>query len=110
MAKKKKKKRVDEVVDELVDTVSEILDYRAKLALGSQDLPDNYQYFVDKEQYALIDLARPLIQNSQQARLLKIQSANDIIKLLAKGKCTPSEAKELMELLLLKGDIEALDD
>ncbi len=105
----KKKKRMNDVVDDLIESVAEILAYRNGVAMGKVP-PKGHELYNKEEQLRMLELAKPLIQGSQQAKMLKAQSVSDIFKSLAKGKCTPEEAMSLMKLLEMQSDLEDLDD
>lgn len=102
------RKTIDEVAENLIDKVAEILDYRLGVALGHEP-PEGYEKYNVQEQQRMLELAKPLIQKYESVRVINAKSTNDIIMLLSKGKITPVEAKQMMELLLLKSEVEDLE-
>lgn len=110
MKKKKEqkpKKEVSDIVESLIESAYEILDFRAKLALGKYDeLPENYiRYDVD-EQKIILAMVKPLLATATATRKVEVTAAKDVITMLSKGKISTQEATTLMSLLKSKTEIE----
>ena len=103
----RKKKTLNDVVDSLVDSAFEILDFRAKLAMGRFDeLPENYIQFDETEQKRILEMVKPLLSSAQQTRKVKAETSKDIIKMVKTGKVSISEAMNLMVLTKTNLEVE----
>lgn len=101
------KTTVNGIVDNLIDVVGKIIEYKSMIAMGLP-LPKEVDYSVWNKPYQqeLMDLAKPMIQNAQQGRVLEAESSRDIIKLLGQGKINFKEAASLLELMKDKAKLE----
>lgn len=102
------KKTIEEVVDSLVGTVAEILDYKAGVAMGKPP-PEGSEMYNPEEMDKLVKLATPLVQGVSQAKIVQAQSTNDVINLVANGKITVKEAEGLMRLMEKKKEMDLVD-
>lgn len=101
------KKGLGDIVDQVISTSWEILDYRAKIAMGKYDqLPENYIDFNEKEQQKIIELVKPLLSTQALTKKINAETSKDIIKLISKGKISLTEAKELMQLTGARLEVE----
>jgi len=101
------KKSLNDIIDVVINTAWEILDYRTKLAMGKHsEVPENYQYFDRKEQDNILRLVQPLLSTSQQTKKISAETSQDIIKLIKLGKVSLIDAKELMALTGARLEVE----
>jgi hypothetical protein len=105
---KSKKIHINDIVDDLVDTVGTILKYRSMVAMGIKlDAEETgYPNWDKKHQNELVDLVKPLIKNAQQSRIIEAECSKDVIKLLTKGKIATKEAMGLLALMDTKNRVE----
>ena len=111
MAKRKPKaksqKQVSDIVESLINNAFEILDFRAKLALGKyEELPENYIRFDQDEQNIILTFVKPLIATATATKKVEATTAKEVITMLSKGKISTQEATTFMELLKSKTEIE----
>lgn len=89
---------VDQIAENLISVAKRIYDYRIAVALGEKPREALNRGFVEYQQY-IISLVEPMILDYQQAKNIDAKSANEVIKLLGKGKVTPKEAIELLNVV-----------
>ena len=103
----KMNKHLNDVVDKLVDSAFEILQFRSLLALGNHDqMPKNWMSFDEEQQNLIIELVRPLLTSAQQTKKINAQTSQDVVALIKKGKISISEGKELLMLTKIRLDVE----
>ena len=103
-------KNVSDVVDNLVDTVYDYLQWKKLAALRKDDeLPEGYYNYDHKELKYMVELIKPLLKTVTQTRKIDAENTGDIIRMLKTGKVTLTEAHSLMELVGKKEDLDGID-
>ena len=99
------KKNLAHVLDTLIELTAEILEYRGNLAMG-KDPPPGHEMYSAEEQLRILDIMKPIIQNSRQTQKIDAESVQDVLDLLKRGEITIDDAHTLMGLIKLKSDVE----
>ncbi len=84
-------------IDSLLIGISQILDYKMRIALG-KPLPPDAAFYDEDMQDKLLKYAQPIVQSYQVTNQLNCTSISDIMVALRDGTITISEAKELISL------------
>jgi hypothetical protein len=117
MARTKKKKNLNDIVDKLVDKAYDILEWQiieatsVMIGIETEDdvpdgLPKGYMNFNHKKLQEIVDMIKPLFKANQQTRKIEAKTSNDIVQLVVKGKISLEEAVNLMTLVKLKNETE----
>lgn len=106
----KKKVRVEDVVDSIVEKAYQIIEWRMARATpgyGDRNLvPEGYDHFHQDALSEILDLVKPMLGKAQETRLINAKTSNEVMKLLARGKVSMSEARELLAVLSSKLKVE----
>ncbi len=110
MAEENKKHTLDEIIENLIDAVGEILEYKIAKALGLGTHADIEGEYVLSDQEQLLKLTTPLIQNYGVAKSIEAKNVQEVMTLLKKGKIKTSEANELLKLMKTKLAVEEQEE
>lgn len=96
-------KKINDVVDLLVDNAYQILNDRLLYHQNKFDelsVPKS-EYIIqnNEELLKIVDLIKPMLKSAQQTRQIRAESAKDVTRALRMGKITINEAKELLKVV-----------
>ena len=99
------KTNINDIVDSLVDTVSEIVKYRSGIAMGLEP-PEGHEMYNKDEQLFLLDLVKPLFKTAQETKHVEAKSSADVVQLLARGQISVDEAASILSIIKTRLDVE----
>lgn len=109
-----KHKSAGDLVDLIIQQAYQIMNWNfidiTQQEIGStkeaKGLPKGYHGFDKKKLNEIVELAKPLIKESQIVKKIEVQNAKDVIDMVKKGKVSPSDGISLINLEKAKIDVE----
>lgn len=109
-----KHKTAGDLVDLIVQQAYQIMSWNfialTEQKIGSMKeadgLPEGYHKFDRDKLDEIVELAKPLIKESQIAKKIEVQNAKDVIDMVKKGKVSPAEGIALINLEKAKIEVE----
>ena len=96
-----------EITDVLLSGAKSLVEHKVRRALGLPSLLD--RSYVDPKEYNDVwEALVPMMQSLTIREKINAENSKQILSLLSKGKINITEAKELMNILKVKSEIEEL--
>ena len=98
---------IHEITDVLLSGAKSLVEHKVRRALGLPSLLD--RSYVDPKEYNDVwEALVPMMQSLTIREKINAENSKQILSLLSKGKINITEAKELMNILKVKSEIEEL--
>ncbi len=95
------------VIDKIVESAFRVVEYKSAIAFNEvDDLDEGYTLYNNDAMDYIVNLAKPLLTTAGQTKKIEAQSAAGVLKMLASGKLSPTEASAMMMMLKNKVELE----
>lgn len=95
--------------DKLIRAANVIVDHKIAIALGFEANPNSI-FFNQPEVEWILARVEPMLKTVQQTKKIQAEGMADVTKMLANGKISINEAKQIMELVAQKDTMALLDE
>lgn len=102
------KTTINDILDELLETAHKILKYQVGIAFG-QEPPEGHELYNSKQQHALLDMIKPMLNQAEQTKALNVKSSAEVVKMLKQGKVSVDEAMKLLQLIDKQVQVEGAE-